>query len=82
MECVKCHRSLNILFLIAKGEQGTAELGANTVLKQTNELETEASFPYCNWLTKRAGIIWLGSKSVQHVNNWQRFSRLPFFEFM
>ena len=31
-------------------------------------LETEASFPYCNWSTKMAGIIWLGSTSVQHVN--------------
>ena len=41
-------------------------------------LETEASFPYCNWSTKMAGIIWLGSTSVQHVNNWQRLSRLPF----
>ena len=25
-------------FIMSKGEQGTAELGANTVLKQTNEL--------------------------------------------
>ena len=41
-------------------------------------LETEASFPYCNWSTKMTGIIWLGSTSVQHVNNWQRLSRLPF----
>ena len=41
-------------------------------------LETEASFPYCNWSTKMAGFIWLGSTSVQHVNNWQRLSRLPF----
>ena len=41
-------------------------------------LETEASFPYCYWSTKMAGIIWLGSTSVQHVNNWQRLSRLPF----
>jgi hypothetical protein len=30
-------------------------------------LETEASFPYCNWSTKMAGIIWLGSTSVQHI---------------
>ena len=41
-------------------------------------LETESSFPYCNWSTKMAWIIWLGSTSVQHVNNWQRLSRLPF----
>ena len=41
-------------------------------------LETEASFPYCNWSTKVARIIWLGSTSVQHVNNWQRSGRLPF----
>ena len=46
--------------------------------KWTMFLETEASFPYCNWSTKMAGIIWLGSTSVQHVNNWQRLSRLPF----
>jgi hypothetical protein len=25
-----------------------------------------------------AGIIWLGSTSVQHVFNWQRLCRLPF----
>ena len=41
-------------------------------------LETEASFPHCNWSTKMAGFIWLGSTSVQNVNNWQRLSRLPF----
>ena len=46
--------------------------------KWTMFLETEASFPYCNWSTKMVGIIWLGSTSVQHVYNWQRFSRLPF----
>ena len=31
-----------------------------------------------NWSTKMAGIIWLGSTSVQHVNNWQKLSCLPF----
>ena len=46
--------------------------------KLTMFLETEASFPYCNRSTKMAGIIWLGSTSVQHVNNWQRLSCLPF----
>ena len=36
----------------------TAELGAKTVLKQKKMfLETETSFPYCNWSTKMAGII-------------------------
>ena len=36
--------------------------------KWTMLLETEAFFPYCNRSTKMAGIIWLGSTSVQHVN--------------
>ena len=44
-------------------------------------VETEASFPYCNWSTKMAVIIWLGSTSVQLVNNWQRIGRLPFLSF-
>ena len=34
---ISANRFVNILKL-CKGEQGTAELGANTVLKQTNEL--------------------------------------------
>ena len=61
-----------------KGEQGTAELGAKTVLKQTNKLflETEATFSYCNWSIKKARIIGFGSRSI--VNSWQRLGRLLF----
>ena len=32
LDCVYC-----LMILIGKGEQGTAKLGINTVLKQTNE---------------------------------------------
>ena len=41
-------------------------------------LETEAALLYCNWSIKMARIIWYGSTSVKHVNNWQRLGRLPF----
>ena len=44
-------------------------------------VETEASFPYCNWSTKMAVIMWRGSTSVQLVNNWQMIGRLPFLSF-
>ena len=70
-----------IYLILPKGEQGTAELGGKHSFetdKWTMFLETEASFPYCNWSIKMAGIIWLGSTSVHHVNNWHRLSRLPF----
>ena len=50
------------------GEHGTAELGANTILKKkkilTMFLETDVAFPYCNWSIKMAIIIWLDSISV------------------
>ena len=62
-----------ITFCKRKGEQGTAELGAKTVLKKnkwTMFLETEATFPCCNWSIKMARIIGFGSTSV--VNSWQR----------
>ena len=69
---------------ILKGEQGTAELGVNTILKQTNELflQDRSCLTYHYWSTKMARIIWFGSASVDigpgNVNNWQRFGRLPF----
>ena len=38
-------------------------------------LETEATFPHCNWSIKMARMIGFGSASV--VNSWQRLGRLP-----
>ena len=43
-------------------------------------LETEATFPYCNWSIKMARIIGFGSTSV--VNSWQRLGRLPFLVYI
>ena len=55
--------------MIYKGEQGTAELGANTILKQTNELylQTEAAFPNCNLSIKMDRTISFGSRSVEKI---------------
>ena len=47
---------------VGKGEQGTAELGANTGLKQTNE-QAGVAFPYRNWSIK----IWIGSFSLAQL---------------
>ena len=64
-------------------EQGTAEPGANTVLKKqlTMFLETETAFLYCNRSIKMARIIWFGLTSVDigpaYGINWQRLGHLP-----
>ena len=47
--------------------------------KWTMFLETEASFPYCNWSIKIARIVGFGSTSV--VNSWQRLG-LPFWVYV
>ena len=62
---------------------GTAELGANKVLKQLFMfLETEAAFPYCNWSIKMSRTIWFGStsgvKGPAYENNWQGLGHLSF----
>ena len=66
-----------ILTFLLKGEQGTA-WGKDSfeTNKLTIFLETEATFPYCNWSIKIARIIGFGSTSV--VNSWQRLGCLPF----
>ena len=48
--------------------------------KWTTFLETEVTFPYCNWSIKMARSIGFGSTSV--VNSWQRLGRLPFWVYV
>ena len=65
---LKTYKKLHFSF---KGEQGTAELGAKTILKQINEQRfLRQKLPSHIVTVKMARIIGFGSTIV--VNSWQR----------
>ena len=71
---------------LTKGKWGTAELGANTVSKQTNELcflRQKLPSPTVIDQSKCLGIFGLAQHIVLAlVNKWKRLCRLPLWVYV